>query len=209
MFSTYYENINKAEIPFPTNFFAVAGNATGKSQGDAKEDLTRMTWWCENGPEDRTSRPRAAMPRVTCSTHIQAILAFPDCVNPTNIQTYTYAAANGGRCPSGMKRIPQLRFSVRYDVRKLIPNGWKGVPPLKLACGEIGDGYCFHGDFVNGWTEDAAKNMMKATSTRDFMQVDGSRGKGKAGNGGCKSVDRDPTGGTSDYMKSVEMMGMN
>lgn len=137
MFSTYYENIDKAEIPFPHDFFAIAGNASAKSQADVDERTTGITWWCENGPEDRQNRPRAALPRVTCSTHIQAILRFPDCVNTADIKKYAYAAANGGRCPSGMKRMPQLRFSIRYDVRKLIPQGWSGVPPLKLACGEV------------------------------------------------------------------------
>lgn len=26
---------------------------------------------------------------------------------------------------------------------------------------QIGDGYCLHGDFINGWYEDAAKNMLE------------------------------------------------
>jgi len=137
MFSTYYENIDKADIPFPHDFHAVAGNASAKTQSDVNEAYTGITWWCENGPEDRTSRPRAALPTVTCSTHIQAILRFPDCVDTADIRKYAYAAANGGRCPGGMKRMPQLRFSIRYDVRKLIPQGWKGKPPLRLACGEV------------------------------------------------------------------------
>jgi hypothetical protein len=207
MFSTYYENIDKAEIPFPRDFFAIAGNASAKSQADVDERTTGLTWWCENGPEDRSNRPRAALPRVTCSTHIQAILRFPDCVNPNDIKKYTYAAANGNKCPSGMKRMPQLRFSVRYDVRSLIPKGWSGVPPLKLACGEIGDGYCFHGDFINGWFDDAAQNMMKATDRRNWMRIDGAKGNGKAG-AKCTPKDKDPEGGTSDYAKSIEMMSM-
>jgi hypothetical protein len=137
MFSTYYENIDKAEIPYPEDFFVIAGNASAKSQADVDERTTGITWWCENGPEDRQNRPRAAMPRVTCSGNIQAILRFPDCVDPKDIKKHGYAAANGGRCAAGMKRIPQLRFSIRYNVRKLIPGGWTGVPPLKLACGEV------------------------------------------------------------------------
>jgi hypothetical protein len=137
MFSTYYENIDKAEIPFPKDFSAVAGNATATSQADMHENVNGLTWWCENGPEDRQGRDRATFPRVTCSTHIQVILRFPDCVNTADIAQYGYAAANGGRCPAGMKRMPQLRFSVRYDVRRLLPQGWSGKPPLKLACGPV------------------------------------------------------------------------
>ncbi|KAF2195873.1 hypothetical protein K469DRAFT_545990 [Zopfia rhizophila CBS 207.26] len=183
MFSTYYENIGNAEIPFPRDFFAVAGNASAKSQDDINERVNGITWWCETGPEDRTSRPRAALPQATCNTHIQAILRFPDCVNVGDIKKYTYVATNGGRCPAGMKRIPQLRFSVRYDVRRIIPQGWKGPPPLKLACGEIGD----------------------ATSGRDFLRIDGSHGQGKAGSS-CKPKDADPGNGTSDYATSLQMM---
>jgi hypothetical protein len=137
-FKTYYEQIDHAEIPFPPNFYAVAGNASAKSQDDIYEHVTAITWWCDgNGPEDRNSRPLAAFPRTTCSAHMQAILRFPDCVNPDKITQYAYAAANGGRCPAGMKRMPSLRFSVRYDTRKAIPQGWKGVPPFKLACGAV------------------------------------------------------------------------
>jgi hypothetical protein len=104
-----------------------------------------------------------------------------------------------------MKRIPQLRFSVRYNVRGLIPGGWNGTPPLKLACGEVGEGYCFHGDFINGWFDDAQQNLMKATSRNTWMRVDGARGQGKAG-AACTPKDRDPAGGTGDYLTSVEMM---
>lgn len=136
-FKTYYENIDKAEIPFPPNFYSVAGSPTARSQADVPENINALTWWCDAGPEDRDSRPRATFPRVTCSAHMQAILRFPDCVDPVEITNYTYAAAHGGRCPSNMKRMPSLRFSVRYDAKKAIPQGWKGVPPFKLACGEV------------------------------------------------------------------------
>jgi hypothetical protein len=152
--------VDHAEIPFPKDLRMVAGNATAKSQADVNEKVSAITWWCDgNGPEDRTTRPRAALPRKTCSAHMQAILRFPDCVNPDKISDYTYAALHpGGRCPAPMKRMPSLRFSVRYDTRRAIPKGWNGVPPIKLACGELGEGYCFHGDFINGWYDDAAKN---------------------------------------------------
>ncbi|KAK3377425.1 hypothetical protein B0H63DRAFT_398397 [Podospora didyma] len=181
-FKTYYEQIDHAEIPFPNDFYMVAGNASAKSQSDINEKLSAITWWCDgNGPEDRNSRPRAAFPRQTCSAHMQAILRFPDCVNPDNIKDYTYAAANGGRCPGNMKRMPSLRFS-------------------------IGDGYCFHGDFVNGWFEDAQKNLLKAKG-QGFMRIDGAHGNGKQFSK-CKAVDRDPSNGTNDYHKSLEMMKM-
>jgi hypothetical protein len=137
-FKTYYENIDHAEIPFPRDFYAIAGSATATTQADIDEKVTGITWWCDgNGPEDRDSRPRATFPRVTCSTHMQVILRFPDCVDLGHLTNHTYAAANGGCCPTGMKRMPSQRFSTRYDTRKAVPQGWTGVPPFQLACGEV------------------------------------------------------------------------
>ena len=147
--------MDHAEIAFPRDLYMVAGNASAKSQSDINEKVTAITWWCDTGADDRGSRPRAAFPRSTCGAHMQVILKYlstlvqppsygahkkrsPDCVNPNKITEYAYAAASpGGRCPSNMKRMPTLRFSVRYNTRAAIPGGWNGVPPFKLACGEV------------------------------------------------------------------------
>jgi hypothetical protein len=102
-----------------------------------------------------------------------------------------------------MKSMPQLRFSVRYDLRKALPQGWKGTAPIKLACGSA---YCSHGDFINGWTEDAALNMVAATKEKQhFAAVNGKLGKDGA-KPTCKPVDKEPTKGTGDYAKSVAVM---
>lgn len=149
-FKTYYENIDSASIPFPPNFHSLAGNASAKSQSDINEKINALTWWCDAGPEDRDSRPRATFPRVTCAEHMQVILRFPDCVDAE--LRYAYAAANGGSCPAGMKRMPSLRFSVRYDTKTAIPGGWKGVPPFKLACGEVSFLF-FHHNIWRCWCD--------------------------------------------------------
>lgn len=75
-FKTYYENIDRAEIPFPRDLHMVAGNASAKSQADINEKVTAITWWCDTGADDRNSRARAAFPRGTCGAHMQAILRF-------------------------------------------------------------------------------------------------------------------------------------
>jgi hypothetical protein len=49
--------------------------------------------------------------------------------------------------------------------------------------------------------------MLKATNGRKWMGIDGARGGAKVGNS-CKAKDADPSNGTSDYAKSVEMMSM-
>jgi hypothetical protein len=86
-----------------------------------------------------------------------------------------------------------------YDFRRLA-NFSSFFPPTK----QVGDGYCFHGDFINGWYEDAAKNMLKAKG-QSFMRIDGSHGNGKQYSK-CKAKDQDPENGTGDYHKSLEMI---
>lgn len=72
---------------------------------------------------------------------------------------------------------------------------------------QIGEGYCFHGDFINGWYEDAAKTMLQAKG-QTFMEIRGAHGGGKVYSK-CKAQDRDPKGGTSDYFESLKMMKMS
>ena len=103
-----------------------------------------------------------------------------------------------------MKTMPQLRFSVRYDLRKVLPNGWSGTFPGKLSCGPA---WCSHGDFINGWTEDAATNMIAATADkRHFVAVDGKLGKSGT-TPACTPADAEPERGTSDYAESLIMIG--
>jgi len=47
---------------------------------------------------------------------------------------------------------------------------------------------------------------MKAKDRRQWMRIDGAKGQGKAGSQ-CKAKDADPENGTSDYKKSLDMMG--
>ena len=65
-----------------------------------------------------------------------------------------------------------------------------------------------HGDFVNGWFDDAQQNLLKATDRRNWMRIDGAKGQGKAGSA-CQAKDADPENGTGDYKKSLDMMGMS
>ncbi|MBE3049346.1 DUF1996 domain-containing protein [Candidatus Bathyarchaeota archaeon] len=208
-FSAYYVGIESAEIAIPQDYSSVAGNAKATSQDDVPE-LAGHSWFCEGGPEEDDKDP-AAWPRKTCSTHLQTLLLFHDCVNPDTLESdysgtqhWTNTDKPENRCPAGMSRMPQLRLSIRYDLRKALPDGWDGPPPFELACG---DSYCFHGDFINGWIPEAAENMLLANSKRDFAGVDGPLGKYKDGST-CKrdAVDADPENGTSDYLESMEIL---
>ncbi|KAH7138795.1 secreted protein [Dendryphion nanum] len=202
-FSAYYSlGDTKAEIAIPQNVQMVAGDATAQTP-DAVPEASHSEWFCEN--DSAKALDANGFPSSTCSTHLQQLLYFPNCVNTETLET-AYKAGRPGNykaCPAGMKSMPQLRFSIRYDLRKAVPNGWTGTAPVKLACGNA---YCSHGDFINGWTEDAAQNMVEATSNKNkFASVDGSLGKNGA-KPTCKSADADPTNGTSDYEQSVAAM---
>lgn len=198
-FSTYYENIGDAEIAIPQNYNVVVGNAAATKQDEVAAG-SLVQWFCEHGPADET-KDASQFPRKTCTTHLQTLLYFHDCVDPVSLNsTYnnpSYGTTN--RCPAGMKRIPRLRFSIRYDLRKIIPNGWEGEAPLALACGSS---YCSHGDFINGWFEDAAEDMLLSDDKREFRAVSGSHDNASSN---CTPADQDPDNGTSDYLTSVEM----
>jgi hypothetical protein len=134
-FSAYYVSIENAEVAIPQNFQAVAGNQGARSQSNV-EELAGIKWFCE-GDSDQPAKDDAAFPLKTCSTHLQTLLLFHDCVNEATLESAysgtqnwnsTYKATN--RCHEGMKRMPQLRFSIRYDLHKALPNGWDGAPPL-------------------------------------------------------------------------------
>ncbi|KAJ5698381.1 hypothetical protein N7462_000386 [Penicillium macrosclerotiorum] len=206
-FSAYYENLQYAEIAIPQNFTDVAGNSSARSQSDV-ESNAGIQWFCE-GESKGEDEDAAAFPLKTCGTHLQTLLLFHDCVNPKTLESaYNenpnwYPSYGKNRCPKGMYRIPQLRLSIRYDLRELLPDGWEGKPPLQPSCGPS---YCSHGDVINGWLPEAAENMVNGTA--GFFPINGPLGAYNAGSvcGAENAHDRDPTHGTSDYKQSLLMM---
>ncbi|RGP61245.1 oxidoreductase [Fusarium longipes] len=201
-FSAYY-NLGEtpAEIAIPQNLKMVAGNAEAKTQADMPPEA-KAEWTCESQPVPIGAN---GFPTGTCDTHLQQLLYFPQCVNEETLET-AYKSRDYGTenwCPEGSKSMPQLRFSIRYDLRKVLPNGWQGEAPFKLACG---DAWCSHGDFINGWTEEAATNMIATTAEKQhFAAVTGALGAPDAGPL-CEARDADPGRGTSDYNESVAAM---
>ncbi|KAK7225109.1 hypothetical protein V2G26_013112 [Clonostachys chloroleuca] len=187
-FSAYYVGIENAEIAIPQDFKNVVGNASATSH-------------------DRRSRARWPL-----LTHLQTILLFHDCVNPETLESdysgtqhWSSWGVPPNRCPPDWKRIPQLRFSIRYDLRKVLPDGWSAAPPLELACG---NSYCFHGDFINGWLPEAAENMLLANSKREFAGVSGPNGNFNDGSvcGSENAHDQNPAEGTSDYLEASKIV---
>ncbi|KAG9943464.1 hypothetical protein KCU85_g8624, partial [Aureobasidium melanogenum] len=209
-FSAYYVSIENAEVAIPQNYKKLVGNTTATTQSQL-DSLAGLQWFCEGEP--LSGKDIAAFPNTTCSTHLQTLLLFHDCVNEKTLESAYSGVRNWNstfkpknRCPAGMKRMPQLRLSIRYDLRKTLPNGWSGPPPLKLASGSS---FSMHGDFINGWLPEAAQNMLLANDKREFAGVDGPLGTYNAGSacGASNAHDSDPLHGTSDYLTSVPMMG--
>lgn len=203
-FSTYYTN-SFSELAIPQNFAMISGNASAKTQSEADNLYNDLEWFCEGS--DKRESDVAKMPTSTCDQHLQTNLVFPNCVNPDDISDYDFADESN-KCPDGMKQIPQLRYRVLYDTKSVAPNGWSGTAPFQLSCSDTpGDGYCFHGDFINGWFEDAAENMLitGGGGYDDGQFVTGSHGS-SAVEAACTPTDQDPNNGTSDYETSLEMM---
>lgn len=200
-----YYNLGEtpAEVPIPQDLKMVAGSASATT-ADASPADAKVEWFCEG--DDGISADANGFPSSTCSTHLQTLLYFPQCVNVDTLETAYKSRSYGtdNYCPEGSSSMPQLRFSIRYDLRDAVSSGWSGTAPLQLACGNA---WCSHGDFIMGWTEEAAQNMVAATSDkRTYASVNGALGN-DGEQPSCKATDADPEHGTSDYAESVAAMG--
>lgn len=180
----------------------IAGSSSATTADESPADA-KVEWFCEGGSGGEADEN--GFPSSTCGTHLQTLLYFPQCVNPDTLET-AYKSSDYGTanwCPEGSQTMPQLRFSIRYDLRDVLPDGWSGTAPLQLACGNA---WCSHGDFMNGWTEEAADLMVDTTNSKqDFSPVNGALGDDGT-TMGCTPADQDPDNGTSDYAESVSMM---
>ncbi|KAL4996645.1 hypothetical protein BDV10DRAFT_202250 [Aspergillus recurvatus] len=202
-FSTYYTN--GFSVAIPQDFAIISGNASATTQAEADHPYNDLEWFCEGS--DEREADIAKMPTSTCDQHLQVNLRFPQCINPDNHAEYDFAG-DDENCPDGMVVIPQLRYRVLYDTKLVAPNGWSGNAPFQLSCSDTpGGGYCFHGDSINGWYEDAAENMLinGGGGYDDGQFISGEHGS-VAVEATCTATDQDQQNGTSDYYTSLEMM---
>src|SRR4051812_38877431 len=82
-FSAYYEGLESAEIAIRQDYKDVAGNASATSQEHVEKNAG-ISWFCEGDDTDE-DKDAAAFPTKTCSTHLQTLLLFHDCVNPNTL----------------------------------------------------------------------------------------------------------------------------
>ncbi|RYP20618.1 hypothetical protein DL765_002689 [Monosporascus sp. GIB2] len=103
-------------------------------------------------------------------------------------------------CLEGMQRIPQRRFSVRYDTSAALPDGWSGVAPWGSPADPATAGT---GSFIRGRLPEAAQNLILATAKRKFQVVDGPlKPQPKR-----TTQDADLEDASDEYEDSLKMMG--
>jgi hypothetical protein len=138
-FSAYYNlGETQAEVSIPQDLQMVAGDSSATT-ASAMPSNAKIQWFCEG--DDGIDADANGFPSSTCSTHLQTLLYFPQCVNVDSLETAYKSSSYGttNYCPKGYSSMPQLRFSIRYDLRKVLASGWSGTAPLQLACG---NSYC-------------------------------------------------------------------
>jgi len=134
--------------PFPANFRAIAGVATGGPSSVG--DQTVIHVYCPDGQ----SAPAAGRGRApTCQTNMLRVeIKFGDCSDgrsdsPNHRDHLAYSQYSPGTpvrvCPpSHPIELPQLMLSVKYPTR--------GGPTARLASGDF---TTYHADFMNGWEQ--------------------------------------------------------
>lgn len=84
-FSAYYGlGDTPAEVPFPENLMMVAGNATATTPEEMPAEAN-SEWFCEG--DEYSGLDENGFPTQTCSTHLQQLLYFPNCVNTETLET--------------------------------------------------------------------------------------------------------------------------
>lgn len=162
-FTAYYQfEKTSAEVPIPENYHAVAGVSSATTAAETDSNV-RLAWLCEGEKFDAGGKEWSDFPTSTCSKTLQTAFWFQDCVNEETLESDW---SDDGVCPSGMKIMPQLRFSIRYDVSD-VAGSWDGEAPFELACGPS---HCMHGDFINGWLPETAEKMVTALTKENSFQ---------------------------------------
>lgn len=95
-FSAYYMLGNsEVEVAIPQNLQMVAGNPKG-TDASALVAGAKVEWECEGDAAE--TKDKAAFPSKTCSTHLQALLYFPDCVDQSSLKTAYSGRGSGNGC---------------------------------------------------------------------------------------------------------------
>ena len=180
---TYYQTVNSPQNPltsFPDGLQLLAGNHQGTSPNP------RISFLCNDGTGYSSSAERTCTKPANGDTlQFNIGIQFPNCWDGKTIAAKPSGTAhkpnavyadNNGACPADYpKHIPTVNMNVAY----LFP----GLTSLDLRTVQLsldpimngdqrleqwGSVYTAHGDFVNGWTEDAAKFMTERCMNNNY-----------------------------------------
>ncbi|KAF2640037.1 WSC-domain-containing protein [Massarina eburnea CBS 473.64] len=144
---------------FPPGFRMVAGDSSKRSETDdfAGRAVTHKCVGGSNGPDPKH------LPDETCD-QIRVQVTFPSCWNGRDLDSFDHKTHvsypkdgnyDGGRCPSTHPvHLVTLFYEVYYDTKGFKDKWYGDKQPFVFANGD-GTGYGYHGDFVNGWNEQA------------------------------------------------------
>ncbi|ORY20911.1 hypothetical protein BCR39DRAFT_601419 [Naematelia encephala] len=141
----------------PDDFRMTAGNVSRNYYDDSQPSHKAISFQCvgnnnvydeqypyiPNDKECDAIRPQAFFPACWDGVH-----SYLD-----NNAHVTYPADNyeGGQCPDGWKRIPNLFLETYYHLSTLLGDKYEWYPGcLVLANGDV-NGFSFHADWMNGW----------------------------------------------------------
>lgn len=180
---TYYQTVNSTQNPltsFPDGLQLLAGNHQGTSPNP------RISFLCNDGTGYSSSAERTCtLPSGGGTIQFNIGIQFPNCwdgktiaakpAGTTHKPNAVYADSNGA-CPADYpKHIPTVNMNVAY----LFP----GLTSLDLRTVQLsldpimngdqrleqwGSIYTAHGDFINGWTTDAAKFMTERCMNNNY-----------------------------------------
>src|SRR5262249_54151441 len=101
-------------VAMPNDLRAVTGDAKAVSNGPKNANAK---WTCV-GSEDRTTTKYPLCPN---GSQVERILDFPSCwdgqdTDSADHRSHIVFPRAGGACPKGFEAVPQLRYTLTYDV---------------------------------------------------------------------------------------------
>ncbi len=180
---TYYQTVNSTEYPltsFPDGLQLLAGDHKGTGPNSV------INFLCNDGKGYSHSADRTCLPpSATQPIQLNIAIQFPNCWDGTTItakpsgsthKPNAVYADSSGACPADYpKHIPTVNMNIAYLFPGLASLDLKNVQlsldPIMNGDQRIdqwGSIYTAHGDFINGWTPDAAKFMTERCMNNNY-----------------------------------------